>query len=143
MLHVHSRFFLFEKAFRSAVEAQHTHHVCCLLSLRVSKHTFYWEDLRCQDLDGGFRMSNKSYCIYRISKKKWEVPFGGSRSQQVIARVGPWEPGLGLNARSHARAWCCMCTSFLFLQKDFRSAVEAQHTHRVCCLMCVYLVVLL
>ena len=78
--------FFFQKAFGSALKAQTTHHVRCLLSLRGSKNTFCWGDVRCQDLDGGFRMSKKSYCTYRISKNNWEVPFGGFRSQIVFSR---------------------------------------------------------
>ena len=108
-------FFLFlQNAFRSAVEAQHAHHVCCL---RGSKNTFYWEEMICQYLDGGFRMSKKGYCIYRISKNKWEVSFGGSRSQIVFSRVGPQEPGKGLNVRDCRCACCCICTLFLRFEK--------------------------
>ena len=110
----------------------------------ATKKTFYWEDLRCQDLDSGFKMYKKYFVEKRNSKTCWEPPFGGSGSQEVLARVGPWKPGPGLNARDCACVWICMCTSFFFFfQKAFRCAVGARHTRHVCCLRFVYLVVLL
>ena len=80
----------------------------------ANKNTFYWEDLRRQDLDGGFKMYNKCYVEKRISNKCWGLQFGGSGSQEVLARVGPWEPGMDLNVRDRRRAWCCMCSSVFF-----------------------------
>ena len=119
-------------------------HVCCLQSLRGSKNTFYWEELRCQYLNVGFRMAKKWHCIHRFPRICWKLPFGGSRSQEVFARVGPREPGPGLYAQNRRRAWCCTCTPFFFfLQKALRNAVEAQHMRHICCLLFMYSVVLL
>ena len=106
--------------------------------------TFCWDKLRCQFFQGGFSTTKKNLYQNRFSKKYLEVPFGGSRSQEVFARVRPQEPVLGPIAQACRCVWSCMCTSFFFfLQKAIRCAVGTQHTRHVCCLRLVYSVVLL
>ena len=82
--------------------------------------TFCWDKLRCQFFQGGLSTTKKKLYQNRFSKKYREVPFGGSRSQEVFARVRPQEPVLGQIARACRCVWSCMCTSFFFFAKSFQ-----------------------
>ena len=56
-MHVHKLFFFFEKSFlnrcRSTTYALRMLPTVCV----VGKTAFYWEELGCQNLEGGFKMS--------------------------------------------------------------------------------------